>query len=55
MQDIAPVGRAFLPDLVSQEWLTYFMRSATFMTLCIVPLYGATRWRVREEGWTMEA
>jgi len=36
MQDIAMVGRAFLPDQVSQEWLTYFRHAAILMTLCIV-------------------
>ena len=36
MQDVAGVGRAFLPDQVSQEWLTYFSHAARLMTLCIV-------------------
>jgi len=33
MQYAAEVGRAFLPDLVSQEWLTYFGQAAVLMSL----------------------
>jgi hypothetical protein len=35
MQYAAEVGRAFLPDQLSQEWLTYFGQAAALMSLCI--------------------